>query len=58
MASEGSYLERVLIALTNNNLELLTEYHGCLNKILVSAKKCSDADLMMLLGVATRCTGI
>lgn len=48
MAGEGTWCERVLIALKNNNSVVLNEYYGLLSENLESAKKCSDADLLVL----------
>ena len=42
MASETSWLERVLIALSESDLNLLNEYNSMLTRKLQSAQKCSD----------------
>ena len=49
MASETSWLERVLIALSQSDINLLNEYNSTLTKELHSAQKCSDEDLILLL---------
>ena len=49
MASETSGLERVLIALSQSDINLLNEYNSTLTKNLHSAQKCSDEDLILLL---------
>ena len=48
MASETSWLERVLTALSQSDLNLLNEYNSTLTKKLHSAQKCSDEDLILL----------
>ena len=48
MASETSWLERVLIALSQSDINLLNEY-STLTKKLHSVQKCSDEDLILLL---------
>ena len=49
MTSKASWLERVLIALSQSDLNLLNEYNSTLTKKLHSAQKCSDKDLILLL---------
>ena len=49
MASETSWLERVLIALLQSDSNLLNEYNSTLTKKLHSAQKCSDEHLILLL---------
>ena len=49
MASETSWLERVLIALSESDLNLLNEYNSALTRKLHSAQKCSDKDLTLFL---------
>ena len=49
MASEISWLERVLIALSESDLNLLNEYNSMLTRKLHSARKCSDEDLILFL---------
>ena len=49
MASETSWLERVLIALSESDLNLLNEYNSTLTRKLHSAQKCSDEDLILFL---------
>ena len=49
MASETSWLERVLIGLSQSDLNLLSEYNSTLTKELHSAQKSSDGDLILLL---------
>ena len=49
MASETSWLEQVLIALSQSDINLLNEYNSTLTKKLHSAQKCSDEDLILLL---------
>ena len=49
MASEISWLERVLIALSESKLNLLNEYNSTLTRKLHSAQKCSDEDLTLFL---------
>ena len=49
MASETSWLERVLIALSESDLNLLNEYNSMLTRKLHSAQKCSDEDLILFL---------
>ena len=53
MASETSWLERVLIALSQNDINLLNEY-STLTKKLHSAQKCSDEEDLILLLVGKR----
>ena len=48
MASETSWLEQMLIALSQSDINLLNE-HSTLAKKLHSVQKCSDEDLMLLL---------
>ena len=49
MASETPWLERVLIALSQSNLNLLNKYNSTLTRKLHSAQECSDEDLILLL---------
>ena len=49
MASETSCLERVLIALSESDLNLLNEYNSTLTKKPHSAQKCSDEDSILFL---------
>ena len=49
MASETRWSERVLLALSQSNINLLNEYNSTLTKKLHSAQKCSDEDLILLL---------
>ena len=49
MASETSWLEQVLIALSQSDLNLLNEYISMLTRKLHLAQKCSDEDLILLL---------
>ena len=49
MASETSWLERVLIALSESDLNLLNEYNSTLTRKLHSAQKCSDEYLILFL---------
>ena len=49
MASETSWLELVLIALSQSDINLLNEYSSTLTKKLHSAQKFSDEDLILLL---------
>ena len=49
MASETSWLERALIALSESDLNLLNEYNSTLTRKLYSAQKCSDEDLIIFL---------
>ena len=49
MASETSWLERVLVALSEKKLNLLNEYNRTLTRKLHSAQKCSDEDLILFL---------
>ena len=49
MASETSCLERVLIALSESDLNLLNEYNSMRNRKLHSAQKRSDKDLVLFL---------
>ena len=49
MASEASWLEQVLIALSQSDLNLLNECNSTLTKKLHSAQKCSDEDLILFL---------
>ena len=50
MASETSWLERALIALSQSGLNLLNECNSMLTRKLHLAQKCSDEDLILLLG--------
>ena len=45
----SSWLEQVLIALSQSDINLLNEYSSTLTKKLHSAQKCSDEDLILLL---------
>ena len=47
MASETSWLEPVLVALSQSDINLLNEY-STLTKKLHSVQKCSDEDLILL----------
>ena len=49
MTSKTSWLERVLIALLESDLNLLNEYNSTLTRKLHSAQKCSDEDLILFL---------
>ena len=49
MASEMSWLERVLIALSQSDLNFLNKYYSALTRKLHSAQKCSHEDLILLL---------
>ena len=49
MASETSWLERMLIALSQSDINLLNEYNSTLTKEFHSAQKRSDEDLILLL---------
>ena len=49
MASETSWLERMLIALSQSDINLLNEYNSTLTKKLHSAQKYYDEDLILLL---------
>ena len=49
MVSKTSWLERVLIALSERDLNLLNEYNSTLTRKLHSAQKCSDEDLILFL---------
>ena len=49
MASKTSWLERVLIALSEKDLNLLNEYNSTLTRKLHTAQKCSDEDLILFL---------
>ena len=49
MASKTSWLERVLIALSEKDLNLLNEYNSTLTRKLHTAQKCSDEDLIFFL---------
>ena len=49
MASKTSWLERVLIALSESDLNLLNEYNNTLTRKLHSAQKCSDEDFILFL---------
>ena len=49
MASETSWLERVLIALSESDLNSLNEYNSTLTGKLHSTQKCSDEDLILFL---------
>ena len=44
MASKTSWLERVLITLSERDLNLLNEYNSTLTRKLHSAQKCSKED--------------
>ena len=54
MTSESSWLERVLIALSQSDLNLLNEYNSMLTRKLHLAQKCSDEDLILLLADKTK----
>ena len=47
MASETSWLERKLIALSESDLNLLNEYNSTLARKLHSAQNCSDEDFIL-----------
>ena len=49
MAGETSWLERMLIALSQSGLSLLNEYNNTLTRKLHSAQKCSDEDFILFL---------
>ena len=49
MASKTSWSERVLIALTKINLDLISEYRNMLAKNIGPEQKCSDTDLILVL---------
>ena len=49
MASETSWLERVLIALSESDLNLLNEYNSTLTRKLHSGQKCSNKDFILFL---------
>ena len=49
MSSETSWLERVLIALSESHLNLLNEYNSSLTRKLHSAQRCSDKGLILFL---------
>ena len=49
VASETSWLELVLIALSGSDLNLLNEYNSTLTRKLHSAQKCFDEDLILFL---------
>ena len=49
MASERSWLELVLITLSQGDLNLLNEYNSTLTRKLHSVQKFSDEDLILLL---------
>ena len=49
MASETYWLERVLIALSESDLNLLNEYSSTLTRKLHSLQKYSDEDLISFL---------
>ena len=51
MASETSWLERMLIASLESDLNLLNEYNSTLTRKLHSAQKCSDEDFILFLAV-------
>ena len=53
MVSETSWLERVLIALSQSDINLLNEYSTLTNK-LRSVQKCSDEEGLILLLVDKR----
>ena len=53
MASERSWLERVLIALSQSDINLLNEY-STLTKKLHSVQECSDEEDLILLLVDKR----
>ena len=47
MASKTSWLERVLIALSERDLNLLNEYNSTLTRKLHSAQKCPNEDFQL-----------
>ena len=49
MASETSWLERVLIALSESDLNSLNECNSALTRKLHSDHKCFDKDLILFL---------
>ena len=49
MSSETPWLERVLIALPESDLNLLNEFNSTLTRKLHSAQKCFDEDLILFL---------
>ena len=49
MSSETSWLELVLIALSESDLNLLNECNSALTRKLHSAQKCSDKDFILFL---------
>ena len=49
MASKTSWLEQVLIAWSESDLNFLNEYNSTLTRKLHSAQKCSDEDLILFL---------
>ena len=49
MASETSWLERMLIALSESDLNSLNEYNSTLTRKLHSTQKCSDEDFILFL---------
>ena len=49
MSSETSWLERLLIALSESELNLLNEYNSAFTRKLHSAQECSDKDFILFL---------
>ena len=49
MASKTSWLERVLIALSESDLNLLNEYNSMLTRKLYSAQRYSNKDFILFL---------
>ena len=49
MTSKTSWLERLWIALSESDINLLNEYNSMLTRKLHSAEKCSDEDLILFL---------
>ena len=49
MVSKTSWSERVLIALSQSDLNLLNEYNSMLTRKLHLAQKCCGEDLILLL---------
>ena len=49
MSNETPWLEPVLIALPESDLNLLNEYNSALTSKLHSAQKCSDKDFILFL---------
>ena len=55
MGNETSWLEGVLIGLSQTDLNLLNEYNSMLTRKLYLAQKCSDEDLILLLADKRKC---